>query len=443
MPKSPEKTLGVDGAASEQVVLFVLAAVQFTSIVDFMIVMPLGPQLMRSLEIGPAEFGLIVSSYTFAAGAAGLLASAVVDRFSRRTTFLVLYSGFLLGTLFCAVAPTYAWLVAARVLTGAFGGILGGIAMAIIGDVFPEERRGRATGSLMSAFALASVAGVPFGLYLGTELGWHVPFLALVGLGLPVLVVACFALPRLDQHATGAVAHPLHSLLDTFREPSHLNAFALIGALSIGGFAVIPYISPYLVSNVGMTESQLPLVYIVAGAVTLFAAPWIGRQADRFGKLRVYRLIAPISAFLLLAISYLPPAPAFVGVAMVSCLMVSNAGRMIAAMAMITGSVRPQRRGGFMSANSSIQHVASGIGAYLGGLIITQSVDGTIQRFGWVGWVACLTTLATLWLAGRLQAVDHEIAISNSDSVAAAAEATCDVGEPLLPAAASEHSSVA
>jgi len=439
-PAEPVENKLVTGTpSSEGIVLFVLAAVQFTSIVDFMIVMPLGPQLMRSLIIGPSEFGLIVSSYTFAAGAAGLVASAIVDRFSRRTTFLVLFSGFLLGTLFCAFAPTYAWLVAARVLTGAFGGILGGIAMAIIGDVFPDERRGRATGTLMSAFALASVAGVPLGLFLGTKFGWHIPFLALVALGVPILGLSYYALPPLNQHATHSAAHPLRSLLATFRDKNHLNAFTLIGALSIGGFAVIPYISPYLVSNVGMTESQLPLLYIVAGAVTLFAAPWIGKQADRFGKLRVYRLIAPISALLLLAITYLPPSSAFVGVAMVSCLMVSNAGRMIAAMAMITGSVRPQQRGGFMSANSSIQHICSGIGAYVGGLIIVQAADGTMQRFEWVGWIACITTLATLWLAGRLQTVDDS-ATSSTQSLAAAAEAMCDVGEPLVGASAAPDS---
>src|SRR3954447_11143152 len=154
-----------DGAESERrrerLVLLILAAVQFTSIVDFMIVMPLGPQLMRTLRIGPGEFGLIVSSYTFAAGAAGLIASSVVDRFARRSAFMVLYSGFLLGTLLCALAPTYHALLFARVATGAFGGILGGMAMTIIGDVFPEHRRGRATGSLMTGFSLASIAGVP------------------------------------------------------------------------------------------------------------------------------------------------------------------------------------------------------------------------------------------------------------------------------------------
>lgn len=425
-------------AAHERIVLFVLAAVQFTNIVDFMIVMPLGPRLMDSLKIGPSEFGLIVSSYTFAAGAAGLVASAVIDRFSRRTTFLTLYAGFLLGTLFCALAPTYYWLVVARVITGAFGGILGGIAMAIIGDVFPEERRGQATGSLMSAFALASVAGVPFGLYLGTNFGWHVPFLALVGLGLPVLTLAIYALPVLQRHSAMAASHPLHALAATFRERNHLNAFALIGALSIGGFAVIPYISPYLVANVGMLESHLPFVYIVAGAVTLFTAPWIGRQADRYGKLQVYRFIAPISAFLLLGITYLPPSPSYVAVAMVSLLMVSNAGRMIAAMAMITGSVRPEQRGGFMSANSSVQHIASGIGAYVGGLIITQASDGSMQHFGWVGWIAAITTLATLWLAGRLRLAEQAVSMSGAECVAAAAEGTCDVGEPLAGMVAAE-----
>jgi predicted MFS family arabinose efflux permease len=238
-------------------------------------------------------------------------------------------------------------------------------------------------------------------------------------------------LPGLHHHAGKAHAHPLRSLIATFAEANHLSAFALIGALSIGGFAVIPYISPYLVANVGMTESQLPLVYIVAGALTLFAAPWIGRQADRYGKLLVYRLIAPISALLLLGITYLPPVSVAIAVAMVSLLMVSNAGRMIAAMAMITGSVRPERRGGFMSANSSVQHIASGIGAYVGGLIITQEPNGSMQHFALVGWIAALTTLSTLWLAGRLRLAEDSKPITDSESLAAAAEATCDVGEPL------------
>ena len=416
----------------ERLILFILAAVQFATIVDFMIVMPLGPQLMRTLEIGPAQFGLIVSSYTFAAGVAGLVASSIVDRFARRTTFIALYAGFLFGTLCCAFAPTYYWLALARVVTGAFGGILGGMSMAIIGDVFPEERRGRATGSLMTGFALASVAGVPFGLYLGTEYGWHVPFVALAVCGLPVLGLAPLGLPRLDAHVGKNNAHPLRSVADVFAHPAHLNAFALIIVLMIGSFSVFPYLSPYLVANVGMTERQLPLVYIAGGALTLFAAPIVGRWADRDGKLRVYRVMLPISALLLLVITHLPPVHVAVAVAVFGSLMVCNIGRMIPAMAMVTSSVEPRLRGGFLSANASVQHVASGLGASLGGLIVTESANGKIEHFGTVGWIAALVSLSSLWLAGRVRVAERGETSAEALSLAAAAEASVDAGEPIV-----------
>lgn len=413
--------------------LFILAAVQFTTIVDFMIVMPLGPQLMRTLHIGPAQFGLIVSSYTFAAGAAGLVASGFVDRFARRTTFMVLDAGFLLGTLFCALAPNYQTLVLARIATGAFGGILGGMAMAIIGDVFPEHRRGRATGSLMTGFALASVAGVPFGLYLGTNYGWHVPFVVLAIGGIPALLLVPFVLPKLDGHVGKSHVHPVRSLVETFSYPNHLNAFALIISLMVGSFTVFPFLSPYLVFNVGMTEQQLLLVYIAGGGLTLFAAPVIGRLADRHGKLKVFRMIIPVSVLLLLVITHLPPAPVAVAVALFGALMVSNVGRMICAMAMVTSSVEARRRGAFLSANSSVQHVASGLGAYIGGLVVEQSAGRQIEHFGTVGWIAAGSTLLSLWLAGRVRvAYDESIVGAEAISLAAAAEASADAGEPML-----------
>lgn len=418
----------------ERLVLFILAAVQFTTIVDFMIVMPLGPQLTRTLQIGPVEFGLIVSSYTFAAGTAGLIATSIVDRFARRTTFLILYTGFLLGTFLCGVAPTYHALLAARIATGAFGGILGGISMTIIGDVFPDERRGRATGSLMSGFALASVVGVPLGLFLGTNYGWHVPFIALVIGGIPVLILTPFAMPPLKGHVNSAHSHPLRSLVETFSSVHHLNAFALTIALMLGSFSVFPYVSVYFVANVGMTEQQLPIIYIVGGGLTLFAAPIIGKLTDKYGKLIVYRIIAPVSAILLLTITQLPRVHVAVAVAVFGLLMVSNVGRMVAAMAMITGSVEPHRRGGFMSANSSVQHIASGVAAYLGGVLITKTSEGKFEHFGTVGWVAAMSTLTTLWLAGRVRSAEQVPVAAAKLSLAAAAEATTDATEPMIAA---------
>jgi predicted MFS family arabinose efflux permease len=419
----------------ERLVVLILAAVQFTTIVDFMIVMPLGPQLMRTLEIGPAQFGLIVSSYTFAAGAAGLVASSIIDRFARRSTFMVLYTGFLLGTMFCAIAPNYQLLIAARVLTGAFGGILGGMAMAIIGDVFPEHRRGRATGSLMTGFSLASVAGVPLGLFFGTNYGWHIPFVALAIGGIPALLLTPLALPPLNAHVGKVHSHPMRSLVETFSQANHLKAFALIVALMLGSFMVFPYLSAYLVANVGMTEEQLPLVYIAGGGLTLFAAPIVGRLADRHGKLRVFRVIAPGSAFMLMVITHLPPAPTAVAVAVFGALMVCNVGRMIPAMALITSSVEPRRRGAFLSANSSVQHIAAGLGSYLGGIIVTQSAAGQLEHMGTVGWIAAASTLTALWLAGRIRIVDEAAVSAEKMSLAAAAEAEVDAGEPILGSA--------
>jgi predicted MFS family arabinose efflux permease len=429
-------TIGEDKARGlERVVLLTLAAVQFTSIVDFMVVMPLGPQLRDSLGLDPRQFGLVVSSYTFAAGIAGVIASPLVDRIGRKQAFLTIYTGFLVGTLLCGVSPNYGALVIARVATGAFGGILGGMALAIIGDVFPEERRGRATGALMSAFALASVVGVPFGLYLGMRFDWHVPFLLLAALGCPVLVVAAKVLPALRDHVGhSSPTHPLRSLAETFTQVNHLNAFALVATMMFGGFAIIANLSFYLVGNVGMPKFKLPWVYVTGGGLTLVAAPLIGRLADRYGKLLVYRIIAPVSAMLMLAVTTLPPVHWIAAVAVAASLMVCNAGRMVAAMAMVTSSVVPGKRGGFMSANSSVQHLSTGLGAFAGSRIVTQSADGRLHHFELVGLIGVAATLLSLWLAGRLRTAGPEGETSAALSLSAAAEASCDAGEPIAEA---------
>jgi MFS transporter, DHA1 family, inner membrane transport protein len=402
------KTLATDQSpirGDELMILLMLASVQFTSIVDFMVVMPLGPQLIRTLGITSSRFGLIVSSYTISAGIAGIFAASFMDRFGRKAAFLTLFSGFLVGTFLCGLAQSYPTLLAARVVTGAFGGILGGMALAIVGDVFPEHKRGRATGVLMSAFALASVVGVPVGIYLGNRFDWHAPFLVLAGLGVPVLFAAMRILPALRGHLHGGPhAHPLAKLAETFSHTNHLRAFALVATMMLGGFAVIPYISVYLVRNLGVRETDLPVIYVTGGLLTLVGAPIVGRLADRYGKLPVYRVVATISAVLMMLVTNLPPLPLALIAAATGTLMLTNAGRMVAAMAMVTGSVEQRRRGGFMSANSAVQHLSTGLGAYLGGLIIADNVaDHTIRNFEKVGWMAVAATLISLWLAGRVR----------------------------------------
>ena len=429
-----EETVAAQARKREWAVLFVLGSVQFTSIIDFVLVMPLGPQLMLNLGIKEGQFGVIVSAYTIAAGIAGLIAAPVIDRLGRKTAFLTLFTGFLVGTLFCGLSTTYPTLLAARVLTGAFGGVLGGLAMTIIGDVFPPERHGSATGILMSAFSLASVFGVPFGLAVGIKLGWQAPFLMLAAMGTVILGFAIWALPTLRGHLrpNRAKVNPLTQLWSTATYPNHIPAFVLIVTLMLGAFMVIPYISTYLLKNVGIDKTELPWVYVVGGVMSLISSPIIGKLSDRFGRLRMYYIIAPFSAIMLFAITVLPKVSLAVAALMVGFIMVANSGRMIAAMAMIIASVEPRRRGSFMSVYSSIQHVASGIGSFLGGVVLGRAADGSITHYSTGGAIAAIATLLSLYLASRLRPAATSSPITPAFSLGAAEVALADQNDSVI-----------
>ena len=400
-------------------VLLVLALVQFTSIVDFMVVMPLGPQMIRKLGLTTRQFSLIVASYSISAGLAGLLASSIMDRFGRKSAYQGLFAGFLLGTLACCLTREYNTLLAAGAACRRLGGLLGGLGLTIVADVFPEEQRGRATGVLMSAFALASVFGVPVGLQVGTVYGWHVPFLILAAVGTIVFLAGVLVMPALREHLhQGAQVHPVTQAIETFRQPGNLVAFALTGAVMFGAFAVIPYISLSLVANVGVPEEKLWLVFLTGGILTLIGAPLIGGLADRFGKVLVFRIVAVIAACLILVVTNLPVVPLAAAVGVVGLLMVSNAGRMTASMSMITTSRCESRfRGGLMSANSAVQHVSAGLAAYVGGRILARSEDGFLHNFSKVGLISVVATLISLWLAGRVkQPAGKVTSADNSES---------------------------
>ena len=386
-------------------ILFTLSAMQFISIVDFMIVMPLGPLLMDTLGIDTLQFSWVVSAYTFAAGVAGIAAAPLLDRVGRRSAYIALSAGLLLGTLACGVATNYPLLVAARCLTGAFGGVLGGLSYAIVADVFPEERRGRATGVLMSAFAVASVVGVPIGIALGARYGWRVPFLVLAALGLPLVGMAGWTMPALTGHLGGTRRRPLAQLLDTLTRPAHLRAFTLTAILMFGAFSVIPYISASYVSNAGVTEAQLPVVFVAGGLLTLVSTPLVGRLIDGYGALPVFRCVVSLAAVMTLVVTHLPAVGLAVAAPAAALMMASNAGRLVSAVALITASIEPRRRGGFMSVNSSVQHLASGLGTVCGGLILEGGAGEPLRHFGTVGILAVAVTLTSLWFAGRVRPV--------------------------------------
>ncbi len=402
----------------EWLLLFVLVAVQFTHVLDFVIMMPLGPQLMRVLEISPQEFGLIVSAYTFSAGVTGFLSAFFIDKFDRRTALLFLYSGFTIGTFLCGIAPTYLWLMLARIVAGGFGGVLGALIFAVIGDCIPEHRRGAATGTVMSAFSIASVAGVPLGLYLANHFGWHFPFFMLAALSAIALMLAYKELPsmrgHLQTHATPETpieaVRKLYALLSV---PNHLNALAFMVVLMVGGFSVIPYISPYFVANVGMSESELPLIYFFGGAATIFTSRLVGQLADKFGKANVFTWMSISSITIIYAITNVPQVPLVLALVITTLFMITMNGRLVPAVALVTSSVEPKSRGSFMSINSSVQQLASGASSFVAGLIVGKASDGTMTNYNLVGFLAIAATVLCLFLVKRIKIVET-LALPNS-----------------------------
>jgi predicted MFS family arabinose efflux permease len=362
-----------------------------------MIISPLGAILMPTLKITPAQFGLVVSSYAFSAGAAGLLTAGFADLFDRKKLLLFFYCGFILGTLLCGVAHSYRFLLFARMITGVFAGVIGSIVFAIITDLFAYQVRGRVMGVVQTAFAASSVVGLPLGLYLSNRWGWNAPFLLIVAVSVLVGAVTVRYLRPINAHLRlQPDRSPLHHFFHTVSTPRYLQGFATTALLSTGGFILMPYMSAFSVHNLGITFSRLPLVYLITGAVSIVAGPLIGRASDAVGKFRVFFFGCIATIIMVMIYTHLGVTPLGL-VILVNCLLfVGVSSRMISASALISAIPEPADRGSYMSVSSSIQQLSGGVAAILGGLIVTQTSTGALQHFDIVGYVLVASTLITL-----------------------------------------------
>jgi predicted MFS family arabinose efflux permease len=392
----------------ERWLLLTLASIQFTSVLDFMIMMPLGPQLTELFGISASEFGFLVSAYTFSAGLSGLLAATYIDRFGRKRMMLTLYPLFGAAALACSFAPTFAWLMVARVASGFFGGVLMALSQTIVAEVIPFERRGRAMGVVMTSFSVATVAGVPLALFLASHFNWHAPFLAIALMVSVCALGAAKTLPSLKGHLA---AHPVGdsapNMLANLRlvlvDPNHLKAYAMSASMVFAGFAVIPYIALYLQGNAGFKPEQIPYVYLTGGICTLISARLIGHWSDRAGKAYAFRRLALLMPMPLLAMTLSAGLP-MVGVLLVSSvLFVVMSGRMIPGMALIGAAADPRRRGSFMTLNSAVQSLAMGLAALVGGQILGRDGNGHLTHY----WMAALlgggASLLSFVLASKLR----------------------------------------
>lgn len=390
----------------EWILLLLLASLNFTHILDFMIMMPLGNFLMPQFHISARYFSWIVAGYPVTAFVSGLIAAFYVDGFDRKKVLLFAYSGFILGTFSCGMAGSPLLLLFARILTGLFGGLIGAQVLSIIADTFPYEKRGRAMATVFMAFSLASIFGVPFSLKLAKTVSWHAPFIFIGILGIVLLPMLYFFLPSVSGHLKQVATREKTSLRQTFAAISQNRAqtlaLLLSGGLMLGHFVIIPFINPYMEFNNGYSKDQTPLIYMTGGICALLSSTLIGRLADRFGKFRVFTICLVLSLLPIFFITNLPQIHFYLVLAIFGFWFTFSTGRNIPAQAMISTVVQPAERGRFMSLNTSFQQLFTGMASLIAGFIVYADNSGKIHNYRWLGYLSVLVVFSTLFIASRL-----------------------------------------
>jgi len=374
-----------------------LAFVQFTVILDFIIMSPLGAILMPALSITAAQFGVAVSAYAFSAGISGVLAAGFADRFDRKRILLFFYVGFTAGTALCALAPNYHVLLLGRIVTGLFGGVVGSIVLAIVTDLFPFHLRGRVMGFVQTAFAASQVLGIPVGLFLANRWNWHVAFGAIVVIAISVIVAVLTLMRPVNEHLRlqqdrNAFAH----LIATVTEPSYTLAFGVTTLLATGGFMLMPFGSAYTVHNLGIDIVQLPTIYLVSGLFSILIGPLVGRASDTFGKFPTFSFGTAMSVVMVLIYTHLGQVGLTLVILVNVLMFVGIFSRMIPSQALMSAIPAPHQRGSFSAISASLQSLSGGLGSVLAASIIAQNADGSLRHFNHLGYVVVCTALVAL-----------------------------------------------
>ncbi len=414
----PQKELPLNQKFSSYQVLVIvlLALTQFTVVLDFMVMSPLGDILMKSMNMTTTQFGLVVSAYAFSAGIAGILTAGFADRFDRKKLLLFFYIGFILGTLFCGIANTYPLLIAARIITGIFGGVIGSISMAIVADLFLPQQRGRVMGFLQMGFGSSQVLGIPISLYLANSLGWQSPFLMIVGLATLIWFIIVIKMQPITQHLeVKNDRNALHHLLHTIAQKDYRVGFMSTALLSLGGFMMMPWGSAFAINNLHVTPDQLPILFMIAGVATLIIMPIIGKLSDKMDKFNLFAIASIWMICVVLVYTRLTPVPFWFVIIMNVLMMIGIMSRMVPSMALASSLPKMQDRGAFMSINSSLQQIAGGVAAAIGGMIVVQK-DKTspLEHYDTLGILITIILLFAIYMVYRVSKIVKRRESSNS-----------------------------
>ncbi len=378
-------------------IIAILAILQFTIVLDFMVLSPLGAQLLVELNITTTQFGWVVSAYAFSAGASGLLAAGFADNFDRKNLLLFFYIGFVVGTFLCGIAPDYNFLLMARIITGIFGGVVGSVSFAIITDLFKLEVRGRVMGFVQMAFAASQVLGLPVGLYLANKWGWHSPFIMIVGLSIIIGVAIVVYMKPINEHLkVKSDRNAFQHLLKTISNKLYLKAFGATILLATGGFMLMPFGSAFGINNLGISMEQLPLLYMITGIFSIGIGPLAGKFSDSIGKFRMFVIGSVISIVMVLIYCNLGVTPLWIVIVINVILFAGIMARIIPSSALLTAIPEPQDRGAFMGINSSIQQISGGVAAAVAGMIVVQTSSGKLENYDILGYVVVGAMLITM-----------------------------------------------
>jgi len=402
--KGAETIASIPFTGYQKIIILLLSLTQFTVVLDFMVMSPLGDMLMKSMELKTTEFGFAVSAYAFSAGASGLLTAGFADRFDRKKLLLFFYIGFIAGTLFCSFANSYPTLIAARIVTGLFGGVIGSISLAIVADLFPLEQRGRVMGFMQMGFGASQVLGIPIGLYMANIWGWQSPFLMIVALAVLVWLGIMAKMEPINRHLAlqqdrNAFSHLWH----TISKKNYQIGFMATAMLSLGGFMMMPWGSAFAINNLGVSQQQLPLLFMVAGVSTLMIMPAVGKLSDRVDKFKIFAAASTWMIVMVAIYTNLADVPFWFVMLMNMLFMIGIMSRMIPAMALTSSLPQMEDRGAFMSINSSLQQIAGGVAAAVGGMIVIQETKfSPLEHYDTLGYVIIVLSIISVYMLYRV-----------------------------------------
>lgn len=401
------KTGKVPFTPYQTLVVALLALLQFTVVLDFMVLSPLGDILMKSLDITPSQFGWVVSAYAFSAGGAGILAAGFADKFDRKKILIFFYVGFIAGTIACALANSYHALLIARIITGLFGGVIGAVSMAIVTDLFEPAQRGRVMGIVQMGFAASQVLGIPAGLYFANLWNWHAAFLMIVGLTVLIIIMIIVKMKPVTAHLSlQSDKSPLLHFWHTLANRTYRIGFTATALLSVGGFMLMPFGSAFLVNNIHIPQEKLPMIFLFTGIASIVIMPMIGRLSDRIDKFILFAAGSALAIIMILVYTNLSPIPLWLIIVINMILFMGIMSRIIPAVALTTSIPEMRDRGAFMSINGSLQQMAGGIAAISAGLIVTQpSKAAPLQHYPTLGIVVCCAIIVCAVFVYRVSVI--------------------------------------